>query len=40
MNKAAKQVAEIAEANVTAATNAAVKASGAAAGSTSSGKKK
>ncbi len=40
MNKAAKQVAEIAEANVTAATNAAVKATGAAAGSTTSSSKK
>ncbi len=40
MNKAAKQVAEIAEANVTAATNAAVKASGAASNVGSSASKK
>ncbi|MCL2830010.1 MAG: phasin family protein [Betaproteobacteria bacterium] len=40
MNKAAKQVAEIAEANVAAATNATVKAVGASAATASSGKKK
>jgi phasin family protein len=39
MNKAAKQVAEIAEANVAAATNATVKAVGAAASSTPKAKK-